>query len=162
MFWVYRKERASDCFVGVETDMGLQTLRPRVSIAKLSTATSPPKVADPFYSSREWTDLRNRVRWEAGSRCQALGCGRRERTMFVDHKVELRDGGSRLDRDNLWLLCGRCHSLKTSRERIRRTAERHGGGRCKPASALQTALGPTQREFPARHNPKRRLTRADT
>jgi 5-methylcytosine-specific restriction enzyme A len=47
--------------------------------------------------------------------------------MFVDHKTELRDGGAPLDRRNVWLLCGSCHSLKTARERARRTAERPSG-----------------------------------
>jgi len=48
---------------------------------------------------------------------------RPERRMFVDHIVELKDGGAALDRSNLWLLCGGCHSLKTAAERTRRTAQ---------------------------------------
>jgi 5-methylcytosine-specific restriction enzyme A len=47
--------------------------------------------------------------------------------MFVDHIVELKDGGAPLDRSNLWLLCGSCHSLKTAGERARRTADHQGG-----------------------------------
>ncbi len=47
--------------------------------------------------------------------------------MYVDHRVELKDGGAPLDRKNVWLLCGSCHSLKTARERGRRTAERPSG-----------------------------------
>jgi len=48
--------------------------------------------------------------------------------MFVDHIVELRDDvTAALDRSNVWLLCGSCHSLKTAAERARRTAEVPGG-----------------------------------
>src|SRR5512139_3840746 len=104
-------------------DMGLQTLRPRVAMAKMSTATPPPKLSDSFYSSRVWMQLRDRVRREAGGRCQSPGCGRAEDRMYVDHRVELKDGGAPLDRKNVWLLCGSCHSLKTAAERTRRTAE---------------------------------------
>ena len=107
--------------------MALQTLRPRIAMAKLATAALPPKVASPFYSSPEWIGLRDRVRWDAGGRCQAPGCGRIERRMYVDHRIELKDGGPPLDRRNVWLLCGACHTSKTLAERARRTAERHGG-----------------------------------
>lgn len=107
--------------------MGLQALRPRVPMASLQTAALPPKVADPFYSSRTWIELRDRVRREAGGRCQAPGCSRIERRMFVDHIIELKDGGAPLDRKNVWLLCGRCHSSKTAQERATRTAQRPGG-----------------------------------
>ena len=107
--------------------MGLQALRPRVPVASLQTAALPPKVADPFYSSRAWIELRDRVRREAGGRCQAPGCGRVERRMFVDHIVELKDGGAPLDRQNVQLLCASHHAAKTADERARRTARRPGG-----------------------------------
>ena len=107
--------------------MGLQALRPRVPVANLQTAALPPKVADPFYSSRAWIELRDRVRREAGGRCQASGCGRIERRMFVDHIVELKDGGAPLDRRNAQLLCSSHHAAKTADERARRTARRPGG-----------------------------------
>ena len=106
---------------------GLRALKPRVPMANLQSAMAPPKKAESFYLSRQWLKLRDRVRWDASGRCQAPGCGRRERRMFVDHKVELKDGGAPLDRSNVWLLCGSCHSLKTAAERARRTAERLGG-----------------------------------
>ena len=107
--------------------MGLPTLQPRVGLANLRTAALPPKVADRFYSSPEWIALRDRVRREAGGRCQVQGCGRAERRMFVDHIVELKDGGAPLDRSNVWLICGAHHSRKTARERAKRTARRPGG-----------------------------------
>ena len=107
--------------------MGLPTLRPRIGLADVRTAALPPKVADRFYSSVEWIALRDRVRREAAGRCQAEGCGRAERRMFVDHIVELKDGGAPLDRSNVWLLCASHHAAKTAAERARRTARRPGG-----------------------------------
>ena len=106
--------------------MALPTLRPRIGMVDLQTATLPSKVAEPFYSSAEWIALRDRVRREANGRCQAQGCGRAERRMYVDHIVELKDGGAPLDRSNVWLLCGSHHTAKTASERARRTA-RPGG-----------------------------------
>jgi len=88
----------------------LRTLKPRLGLANLQTAKAPPRRADSFYLSREWFELRDRVRWEAGGRCQASGCGRRERRMYVDHRVELKDGGAPLDRRNVW----RCAAVATA------------------------------------------------
>jgi 5-methylcytosine-specific restriction protein A len=96
-------------------------------VANLVTAKPPPKTANSFYLSREWIELRDRVRREAGGRCQGPGCGRMEARMFVDHVVELQDGGAALDRSNTWLLCGSCHGRKTAAERARRTAEKPRG-----------------------------------
>jgi 5-methylcytosine-specific restriction endonuclease McrA len=111
-----------DCFIGSNTIMGLQALQPRVGLADLRTAALPPKVADSFYSSPAWIALRDRVRREAGGRCQVPGCGRIERGMIVDHIVELKDGGAPLDRSNVWLMCRSHHNRKTVTERAKRTA----------------------------------------
>ncbi len=107
--------------------MGLQALQPRVALANLRTAALPPKVADPFYTSPAWIALRDRVRREAGGRCQVAGCGRVERGMIVDHIVELKDGGAPLDRSNARLMCRAHHNQKTVTERAKRTARRPGG-----------------------------------
>ena len=107
--------------------MGLQALQPRVALANLRTAALPPKVADPFYSSPAWIALRDRVRREAGGRCQVAGCGRAERRMIVDHIVELKDDGAPLHRSNVWLTCRSHHNQKTVAERAKRTARRPGG-----------------------------------
>lgn len=107
----------------------LRTMKPRVGLAILQTATAPAKTADRFYSSTEWIALRDQVRREAAGRCQVAGCGRIERRMYADHRFEVKDGGALLDRRNVWLLCGSCHSVKTAAERARRTAEPPGGGR---------------------------------
>jgi 5-methylcytosine-specific restriction endonuclease McrA len=105
----------------------MRTLKPGIAVATLHTAKPLAKRADKLYLSPAWFEVRDRVRREARGQCEAPGCGRTERRMFVDHIVELKDGGAALDRSNLWLLCGACHSLKTSAERTRRTAQRLGG-----------------------------------
>ena len=107
--------------------MGLSTLKPRVGSMDLRTAALPPKIVDPFYSSPEWIALRDRVRLEAGGRCDAEGCGRVERRMFVDHIVELKDGDAPLKRSNVRLLCSSHHAAKTAAERAKRTARRPRG-----------------------------------
>ncbi len=107
--------------------MGLRALQPRVGLANLRTAALPPKVADSFYSSPAWIALRDRVRREAGGRCQVAGCGRIERGMIVDHIVELKDGGAPLDRSNARLMCRAHHNQKTVTDRATRTARRPGG-----------------------------------
>lgn len=126
---------------------GLSTLRSRVGVANLQSAKPPPKRADSFYLSRDWFELRDRVRWEAGGRCQAPGCGRVERRMFVDHRIELKDGGAALDRKNVQLLCGACHTRKTFFQRARRMAERMGGGRSTALAPPQTTPARTRRLF---------------
>ena len=107
--------------------MRLRTLKPRVALISMQTAAPPSKVADSFYSSPEWIALRDRVRREAGGRCQVPGCGRIERHMIVDHIVELKDNGAPLDRSNMILTCVSHHTLKTAAERAKRTARRPGG-----------------------------------
>lgn len=113
---------------GKSVTMMMRTLKPSIAIAALQTARAPPKTANKFYLSREWLAVRDRVRREARGRCETPGCGRVERRMFVDHIVELKDGGAPLDRANAWLLCGSCHSLKTAAARAMRTVASVGGG----------------------------------
>jgi len=80
--------------------MGLRTLSPSLKAADLRSIKPPAKVGAPIYSSPEWIALRNRVRREAGGRCQRPGCNRPGHT--VDHKVELSDGGAPFDNSTLW------------------------------------------------------------
>lgn len=82
----------------------------------------PAKVADPFYATPEYRAWRTLVIGRAGGTCQTPGCGRRERRMFADHIVEIRDGGGRLDPANGQCLCGACHTAKTARARAARWA----------------------------------------
>jgi 5-methylcytosine-specific restriction enzyme A len=96
----------------------LTMLKPRVATLDTRTVRPMPKVADRFYSSPEWIALRDRVRREANGLCQVLGCDRRG--YIVDHIVEIRDGGAKLDRRNVMLTCQSHHVEKTARERAKR------------------------------------------
>lgn len=96
---------------------GLRAMDPR-------SVRPAPKTAEPFYSSPEWIEMRDRVRREAGGRCQRPGC--EHRGYIVDHIIEIRDGGARLDRSNLILLCSPHHGTKTAEARARRAAARAG------------------------------------
>lgn len=84
----------------------------------------------PFYESAQWRRMSARVRAEDRS-CRCTGeCGGHHaapcgstRQLEVDHRVALSDGGPRLERANLRLLCRRCHEGKTHRDRLRRQRE---------------------------------------
>ena len=84
----------------------LQSAPPRVARA--------PKVALPFYQSPEWRELKASVIRERGKRCEAKGCGA-VGFVIADHIVEIRDGGAKLDRLNIKLLCAKCHRRKTAK-----------------------------------------------
>lgn len=86
-------------------------LEPRLRLA--------PKVAEPFYSTREWRALAASCKRAAGYRCQRPGCGSSDR-LIADHIVERKDGGADLDRRNIEVLCGTCHARKTAEARQRR------------------------------------------
>lgn len=100
----------------------LTMLRPAVSTLDTAIAAPPIKTAEPFYSTAEWIALRDRVRREARGMCQIPGCTKRG--FIVDHIVEIRDGGAKLDRANVMLTCSHHHGLKTAAERAKRQARR--------------------------------------
>lgn len=79
----------------------------------------PAKVAAPFYGSSEWKALREAVVAERGAQCENPRC-RRRGFVYLDHRVEIRDGGAPLDRSNLQLLCSPCHGAKTAQSRAAR------------------------------------------
>ncbi len=61
---------------------------------------------------------------ERGRKCEECGrtldeAGGRVR-VFGDHIVELKDGGAPLDKANVMLRCGRCHTRKTIKARAAR------------------------------------------
>lgn len=76
--------------------------------------STPPKLADRFYLSREWRDLVASIKRERGARCEQCGSGSR---IIGDHIHERRDGGADLDRNNIRLLCFACHQAKTAAAR---------------------------------------------
>jgi len=97
----------------------LTNLKPRCPVLE-NRIRPPPKVADSFYLTKEWRRARDLARELGGyqcSECRVTGV-----TLFVDHKVELQDGGAPYDQDNLRLLCGRCHTIKTVRIRSERNS----------------------------------------
>ena len=109
--------------------MGLPTLRPRIVLVDLRTAAPPPKVAEPFYSSGEWIALRDRVRREAGGRCQVAGCGRIERGMLGDHSVERKEGGAELERGSRRVKCRSHPTQKRNAARAESQAGRQRASR---------------------------------
>jgi len=81
------------------------------------------KTANPFYLSPEWRALVAEIIRERGARCEDPACrfpGRTGIRLFGDHIVELADGGAPLDKANVMLRCGSCHTRKTNAERARR------------------------------------------
>ena len=96
----------------------LAMLKPRVATIDTSIAALPPRIAEPFYTSRAWLDLMAGIKRERGERCQ--DCGRGRCRIFGDHIVELKDGGAKLDPRNVRLRCGSCHTLKTNAQRAKR------------------------------------------
>ena len=76
------------------------------------------KELDSFYKSSAWRKLRTRF-IKANPLCNICGYPAK----IVDHIIEIRDGGAKLDSANLQSLCQTCHNRKTIRERIKR-----GGG----------------------------------
>lgn len=98
--------------------MKLLTLKPRVATLDSRRARPEPKRADRFYSTPEWREARALSLALNLWRCAA--CDRRDVRLYVDHKVELKDGGDPLAQSNLEPLCGACHSAKTAKHRAER------------------------------------------
>jgi 5-methylcytosine-specific restriction endonuclease McrA len=102
--------------------MGRLTLLPtRLAPTRSERIAAPQqKVADPFYKSPEWLEARAECIARHFGFC--VHCDRRPSRLFVDHIVELKDGGDPLSQSNLEPLCGSCHSVKTARARGERMA----------------------------------------
>lgn len=106
--------------------MAVTTLAPRISQIDLRSAKPPAKQADSFYISREWKDARAMALAVGNYHCAKCGVkGRRTPQsqgpmLVVDHIKEIKDGGAKLDQDNLQVLCARCHAKKTYRARAAR------------------------------------------
>jgi len=107
----------------------IRTLGPRIRTLDARRVRPAPKRADPFYLTPEWRNLIDDIVRERGRRCEDPECRTPDRAtrIFGDHIVELRDGGAPLDRTNILLRCGTCHTRKTLRERARRLARPTGG-----------------------------------
>jgi 5-methylcytosine-specific restriction protein A len=105
-------------------------LAPQVNTLDTRIAKPPDKVADKFYSSPEWRELLNAIIKVRGWICQDPRCTRPNgpwRRIYGDHIIELRDGGARLDPDNVLLRCASCHTRKTVEARAARQAAAPAG-----------------------------------
>lgn len=106
--------------------MTLRTIRPRLAIADARIARPLPNRVDPFYLAPEWRQLMDSIIATRGRRCEDPAHDpARPRTgirVFGDHIHELKDGGAPLDRANVMLRCGSCHTRKTARARAARMA----------------------------------------
>lgn len=97
--------------------------KPRLATVKTHRIAVPPKAVLPFYQTPEYLAWREAVIARAGRRCEAVDDGKRcwkaepHNRMFADHKVEVKDGGARLDVANGQCLCGAHHTAKTAAAR---------------------------------------------
>src|SRR4051812_33264640 len=102
----------------------LRTLAPRVAPARTYTVAPAPKVADPFYLSKEWQALLAEIIAERGRCCEDPEHDpkrpRRGIRLVGDHIHEIKDGGLRLDKRNVMLRCFPCHGRKTAAARAAR------------------------------------------
>ncbi len=97
-------------------------MKPLLRTIDTRTVKAMPKVVEPFYTSKEWLELMVSIKRERGEKCER--CGRTQTRIFGDHIKELRDGGAALDRTNVMLLCGSCHTTKTAKARAERMLKR--------------------------------------
>ena len=102
----------------------LTNLPTRLQPSSARRVTIAPKVADSFYKSAEWRAAREESIARNFGFC--AHCGERPRRLFVDHIVELKDGGEAIAQSNLEPLCGSCHTLKTAKARAARMAAKAG------------------------------------
>lgn len=73
--------------------------------------------ANKFYNSTSWKQVRNYVVARDFNICQVCGNVATDRKI-VDHIHRLKSSNDeRLDTNNLWTLCYRCHDIKTRLER---------------------------------------------
>lgn len=79
---------------------------------KRYNALKRDKQSDKFYHSQQWLKLRAKFLSEQPFcvRCSRFG-------VIIDHITPIKDGGAKLDENNLQTLCRSCHNQKTSEER---------------------------------------------
>lgn len=111
--------------------MTLRYLKPGIGTMRVGTAQPALKVVDPIYKSKQWLEARALALALGNYRCAVCGAklrrspqDRSKRRPFVDHIVELKDGGAPFDQVNLQPLCGSCHTSKTHVERTKRLTDR--------------------------------------
>jgi len=100
----------------------LPMLRLGPPVLDIRTARPGPKIADPFYTSREWRALLATIIRERGRRCEDPACERPDNPgqIYGDHIREIRDGVALLDKTNVMFRCARGHGRKTAAVRADR------------------------------------------
>lgn len=79
-------------------------------------ATTRDPQANVFYHSTQWSHMRDYIYSRDLATCQVCGQALDDRKI-VDHVHPLKISlDEKLDKDNLWTLCYRCHNLKTQLE----------------------------------------------
>ena len=79
-------------------------------------ATTRDPEANTFYHSVQWQHMRDYVYSRDMGMCQVCGNAVTNRKI-VDHIHPLKVApNEKLDKDNLWTLCYRCHNIKTQLE----------------------------------------------
>lgn len=73
---------------------------------------------DKFYQNKKWRYLRNNYIKKNPLCVMCKDNGIVAKGNVVDHIVPRRQGGSDYSLNNLQTLCNRCHSIKSSNERI--------------------------------------------
>ena len=81
-----------------------------------------------FYSSATWKRLRAAyiLQHPLCEMCEKAGLVTPGKE--VDHIIEIQDGGSKTDPDNLQTLCTRCHRKKTADEKRKREQRKNQNG----------------------------------
>ena len=70
-----------------------------------------------FYNSGRWRKLRNRFIRENPICVECKNCGQIVEAQVVDHIQPIKDGGAKLQMENLQSLCNFHHNQKTAREK---------------------------------------------
>lgn len=97
----------------------LRTMPSRLGAAPAKVRPAP-KTAEPFYQSAAWRNLVADRKLDADYFAAKRRANQGER-LILDHKCELKDGGSALDPSNTeWLTFGE-HQRKTAEARARRS-----------------------------------------
>lgn len=105
----------------------LKSLSPKVKAVDTHTTRLAPRQSDPHYGTAEHRAWARAVLEHSGHRCEhidahGMRCSRARPHdwLVADHRVELVDGGARLDPCNGMALCSQHHTIKTNEARARR------------------------------------------